>query len=63
MNDVVGVSVGGVEDVVLFLFVELMTKDGGDVFWGGLWDIYIDQEGSGSGRVVGVNSSEAEVFD
>ncbi len=40
-----------------------MTENGGGVFWGGLWDIYVDQEGTGSGRVVGVNSCEVEVID
>jgi hypothetical protein len=46
-----------------FHFIELITEDGGDVFWGGLWDVYVDQEGTDSGRVVGVYACEVEVVD
>ena len=53
-RDRVGVGVGGAQYVVFLHFFELITQDGGDVFWGGLWDVYVDQEGAGRGRVIGV---------
>ncbi len=62
-RDGVGVVVGGAEDVVFIHFVEMITKDGGDVCRGCLWEIYVDQECTGSGRVVGVNACEVEVID
>ena len=59
----VDVGVGGAEDVLLFHFFKLLVEDVGDVLWGCLWDIDVNQECAGGGSVVRVDSCEVNVVD